>query len=86
MAYTGSLNNLPILIRYCDTAEQKTRLNEPDLASLHFLNRTFKRRILRKKETAVEGWLSVGCRSQNCDFFPLFVSLNNHFWPEEQAA
>ena len=26
MAYTGSLNNLPILIRYCDTAEQKTRL------------------------------------------------------------
>jgi len=36
MAYTGSLNNLPILIRYCDTAEQRNRKNEPDLASLHF--------------------------------------------------
>ena len=30
----------------------------------------------------MRGWLSVGCRSQNCDSFPLLSSLNNHFWPE----
>ena len=28
-------------------------------------------------------WLSVGCRSQKCESFPLLSSLNHRFWPEE---
>lgn len=56
MAYTGSLNNLPILIRYCDTAEQKTRLKMNQTWLLcRFTRRHIERRTLRKKETVSGG-------------------------------
>ena len=56
MAYTGSLNNLTILIRYCDTAEQKTRLKMNQTWLLcRFARRHIERRILRKKETVSGG-------------------------------
>ena len=52
----GSLNNWQILIRYCDTAEQKTRLKMNQTWLLcRFARRHIERRILRKKETVSGG-------------------------------